>query len=467
MLIAIIVAIALVVGAIALNLRRDFEQYLTENEVASLDELVDALVSHPQAQDGWSALRTKDAWARFASPLLHSGPSPRDMTPPPAPAPAPPNGSPPPPGPFEIIGRLVLRDADDALVAGRPEAGEITASRPLAAADGTPLGTLQLQARAEIASPADRAFLGRQLRSLAVVSLVAIAFGMVVAALLARHLLQPIHMIGAHVARLAAGDLSSRIKARREDELGRMMRDHNALARSLEAARTRERRWVSDTSHELKTPLSVLQAEVEAMQDGVRPLDQRTLAGLHASVMRLARLAEDLGTLASGDEATLISRREPVDLGALAKEASDAMREPMRRAGLVLDTDLSPGVVICGDHDRLRQLLDNLLENARRYTDAPGRILVRCRAEDGTARLTVSDTAPCPPPDMLDGLFERFVRAEDSRARAHGGAGLGLAICRAIAQAHGGTIRAAPASAGGLRATFALPLINKDDPADA
>jgi len=225
----------------------------------------------------------------------------------------------------------------------------------------------------------------------------------------------------------------------------------------LQNHRDARRRWGADIAHELRTPLSVLRGEIQALQDGVRAPTPAALDSLNTECERLGGLIEDLYQLSLADAGALEYRFERIDLGELVREALEAQRRACTDAGLALEEAVAEGIEIRGDARRLTQLVDNLIANARRYTDAPGRIRVElARTRDGT-RLVVEDTAPGVPAHALPRLFERLYRVESSRSRAAGGAGLGLAICRAIVEAHGGRIDAAPSSLGGLRIVTDLP----------
>ena len=171
--------------------------------------------------------------------------------------------------------------------------------------------------------------------------------------------------------------------------------------------------------------------------------------------MRLSRLVSDLNI--SVAESGTIDLTQTVDVSAITREAVQAVRQRAVRRGLDLTIDADQAVFVLGDAGRLRQIVDNLLENACRYTDTPGRIAVRCERQANVCQLTVEDTPPCPGPRELPHLFERFYRVEASRSRAHGGSGLGLAICRSLVEAHGGTIRVKRSSLGGLCVVVELP----------
>ncbi|WP_428929238.1 ATP-binding protein [Marinibacterium sp. SX1] len=373
-------------------------------------------------------------------------------------------GQPGLPRPGPLPDRLALITGDGRVVAGGAM-GDTHAERILRDAHGRVLGRLRLSQPGIRPEPADSAFLAAQFRAIGLTAAIALLCASAVAWFMARQFLAPIRRIGLHVARLTEGDLSSRLHATRGDELGRMMQDHDTLAERLDAVRRREKQWISDTSHELKTPLSVLRAQIEALQDGIRPASGEALDRMHHAVMRLSRLTDDLSLLSRSDEGRLPLSLIPLDLCALAREAADDLRPRCRSAGLRLLAHRGPALVVRADPVRLRQVIDNLLDNACRYTDRPGRIDIRCRHAGTMAELTVSDTAPCPAPAALPGLFDRFRRGETSRARSHGGSGLGLSICRALLTAQGGTITAAPSDSGGLAVTIQIPLIPAEMPA--
>jgi two-component system sensor histidine kinase BaeS len=220
------------------------------------------------------------------------------------------------------------------------------------------------------------------------------------------------------------------------------------------------RRMMADVAHELRTPLAVVQGELAAVEDGIRSFGPETLASLQAETRALGKLVDDLYQLALSDLGALNYRRQDLDLRAQVAEALLPLRERCAAAGLELDDSRVRGdaLPVHADPDRLAQLIANLVENALRYTDAPGRIEVSCGRSAEWALLEVRDTAPGVPADMLPRLFDRFFRVEGSRSRASGGAGLGLAICRNIVEAHDGTITAQPSPLGGLSITVSLPL---------
>lgn len=357
--------------------------------------------------------------------------------------------------------RLILLDAQGTRVAGGdPAGGTPEETVPILAPDapdGAPIGWLGITAPGQIQSQTDALFLRSQFRALILAALVALALSGVAAALLARQFLVPIRALERGAKRLAGGEYSARIPDDRGDELGQLIGHYNALAESLEAAERAQSQWISDTSHELQTPLAVLRAHIEALQDGVRQADPATLATMEDAVTRLTRLIADLRLLSEWREGALTAHAGPPDLSALVRDAISATRGQVAAAGLELTADIAEPIPLVCDAGRIRQVLDNLLANSLRHTDAPGTIRLRAWRSDDRAFLTVDDTPPAPPEPDLPRLFDRFYRTDASRSRASGGSGLGLAICKAIVEAHGGQIRAARSALGGLHVQVILP----------
>jgi two-component system sensor histidine kinase BaeS len=212
-------------------------------------------------------------------------------------------------------------------------------------------------------------------------------------------------------------------------------------------------------AHELRTPLAIISGELEAMSDGVRPLDREQLDSVRDEVNQLSALVNDLHSLTLTDSGALAYKMQRVDLGELVQLTVDSFRGQAAGKDLELAYSSPPqGVCLQGDEQRLRQLLRNLLDNSVRYTDAGGKIIVMLEKDRQQARLTISDSTPGASRDECERLFDRLYRLEGSRNRNSGGSGLGLAICRNIVEAHGGQISAQPGPDGGLLITATLPL---------
>jgi two-component system OmpR family sensor kinase len=259
--------------------------------------------------------------------------------------------------------------------------------------------------------------------------------------------LRPLDAIGATAAAIAGGELSRRIeRADDRTEVGRLGLALNAMLAQIEAAfNAREaserklRRFVADASHELRTPLTAVRAYAELFTRGAaaRPDDlERSMTGITRESERMSLLVDDLLLLARLDEGRPLAR-EPVALDEVVTEAVDTARmvDPQRP----LDVELEPLDVV-GDRERLRQIVDNLLANVRAHTPPGAPVCVRLARADDHARVTVADRGPGMTEEQAAHVFERFYRADESRARASGGVGLGLSIVSAVAQAHGGSV---------------------------
>ena len=275
--------------------------------------------------------------------------------------------------------------------------------------------------------------------------------------------LRPLDEIGNTAAAIAEGDLTRRVeRAEPRTEVGRLGLALNAMLAQIEAAfdaqaasERRLRRFVADASHELRTPLAAVRAYAELFGRGAdrRPDDlERAMTGIGRESERMTVLVEDLLLLARLDEGRPLER-EPVELDEVVSEAVDAAVavDPDRPVDLEADP-----VVVLGDRDRLRQVLDNLLSNVRAHTPAGSPVRVRVGSENGLAVVEVADSGPGLTSDETARVFERFYRSDSSRSRATGGVGLGLSIVAAVAEAHGGAVSAhsTPGDGATFRITF-------------
>ena len=498
---SVLLAILAVAAAAVLLLRHNvlagFGDYAAGIELDRLDELSTALARQYRAHGGWTFLpdgargdwiarelarleRVREAAAADAAPAaaLAAAPAapaapalpalPAPPAPPlpplpgprvgdlPAPPPAPPA---PDPAPLPLARRIALLDAQEAWLAGhRPDPAAATVRRALTV-DGRTVGYLAVTRAARPGDALAYAFLNELASSLWQIVALAVLLSGAAAVLLARHFRGPIRQLAAGSRALSEGDFDVRLDTRRSDELGDLARHFNALAARLAGAEAARRQWVADTSHELRTPLAVLRAQLEALQDGVRSATPDTLDAMLRQVLALNKLIDELYALARADVGALDCKPVPLDLWTLACDAAQGCAARLEAAGLALELGAAPrDAVVRADPDRMRQVVDNLLENSLRYTAAGGRVRLHAHAHDGRLDLVLDDSAPGVPDAALAQLGERFYRVDASRSRAHGGAGLGLALCRRLLEAQDGTLAFAHAPPGGLRATVTLPL---------
>jgi two-component system sensor histidine kinase BaeS len=276
---------------------------------------------------------------------------------------------------------------------------------------------------------------------------------------LLRRILRPLELLMAATRAIAAGNLGVRVPDAPDPELQRLAESFNQMAATLERVEDLRRSLVEDVAHELRTPLTSLQGYLEAMADGVVEPTPEMLHTVHEEILRLTRLVEELDRLARGESGETGRPRVEVDLGTLARRAV-AISEPelaARRITVRVDDamDLPP---LRAEPDAIGQVVANLLQNAVRYTDDGGEVVITLRKEKGAVRCTVENTGAAIPADELPLIWERLYRVDRSRARASGGAGIGLAIVRQIVQAHGGEVGASSAD-GRTRIWFQLPYI--------
>ncbi|MDD2465946.1 MAG: ATP-binding protein [Desulfobulbus sp.] len=304
-----------------------------------------------------------------------------------------------------------------------------------------------------------RHFVSEQHQTLFLTALCIAAGAALLSLPLAGRMVRRIMTLAKATNRLASGEYAIRVPTGSGDELGQLARDFNQLAQTLESNEQLRRRWVADISHELRTPLAVLRGEVEAVQDGVRPLNAQTMDVLHGEILHLGRLVEDLYELSLADIGAMTYRKAELDWAQLVAQTVESSRKQFTAHQLGLDyTGPVSGVLLWGDSERLRQLLANLLQNTLRYTDAGGCLKVILVAGKTHHQLTFSDSVPGVPAISLARVFDRLYRVEGSRNRARGGAGLGLALCKSIVEAHGGRIQASASPLGGLQITIELPM---------
>ncbi len=277
--------------------------------------------------------------------------------------------------------------------------------------------------------------------------------------LVAGRITAPLREIESAARAVARGDTSRRARVESADELGDLASSFNRMAADLERQERTRQQFVADVAHELRTPLAVLQAEIEALQDGVTAPTAERLSSLHEETEVLGRLVEDLRTLSLSDAGALdlVRAREPA-AGVIGRGVQ-SMGDTATRAGVKLTLDLPdslPDVDV--DGARVQQVLMNLLSNALRHTPPDGEVRVSAMVENDALAVSVRDSGSGVPEEALPHLFDRFYRVDPSRSRESGGSGLGLAIARQLVRAHGGEISAANNPDVGATFTFMLPL---------
>jgi two-component system, OmpR family, sensor kinase len=289
---------------------------------------------------------------------------------------------------------------------------------------------------------------------------VVLAFGLGGGWWLTGHAIRPIAEISATAGRISAGNLAERIDmAEADTELGQLAAVLNSTFARLEAAFAQQRQFTADASHELRTPLAVIISEAQTALARERNAAEyrETLEDCLGTAQQMRRLVESLLQLARFDAGQEQIRRESFDLSQVARECVDLVRPLAERRRIAMDAELA-AIQCPGDAGRIGQVITNLLTNAIGFNRDEGRVRISVSAQDSVALVQVQDTGPGIPAEDLRRIFERFYRVDKARSSIQGRTGLGLAICRAIVEAHGGSIEVASVPGSGSTFTVKLPL---------
>ncbi|MBW8190176.1 HAMP domain-containing protein [Neiella marina] len=470
----------LMLGLARWSFERGFLEYVNAIETSRLESLSSMLSELYVAQnESWDTMtRSQFNWMLNMSAVMARGdggdflPPPRARREPPPPRGArsaadggpsrfpprgpgpqggPPIGGPPPTQLHDMNGNVIVADSLEAL--------DDNAIRVPVMVGKIQVATLLSAPKYHFDSPEETAFSRQQLITSLLAALACLALAGAVAFFVSGRILGPIRQMIANVSRLSKGDYTARLDGKQTDELGQLMTDMDHLAFSLEKNQSARQRWIADISHELRTPMTVLTGELEAIKDGIRPFDHQQLMSIDQEIARLRRLVDDLYQLSLSDIGGLRYRFENLDLSELVQLSADSIVERCKGRGLTLTVSATQAFMVNGDEQRLQQLITNLLENAIAYTDQPGQIQLVLEACGQQVCLSVRDSAPSVQPEVCEQLFEPLYRQDSSRQRRESGAGLGLAICKNIVEAHHGSINATPSAIGGLEVNVKLPLL--------
>lgn len=431
------------------SLKRGFLDYTSQQAVQRLNILHDALVNIHRDEGSFAELQQDPLrWLQVRSIIFSDSPQ-RDLE---QQRQSPLNYY------REFVSSISLFDTDKNLLIGVIKPDKTISWIPITD-HGSTLGFIGFVKPGVVVRELDRNFVTHQLTFFGIISMVVLAISIGVATMLTRRISHPIRALSKYTEALASGDYRQRLDFNSRDEIGQLGDNFNKLAQALEANEKSRANWIADISHEMRTPVAVLKAQIEAMQDGVRPLDGKSLALLQHKVADLNTLVDDLFELTLSDIGALSYQKHALELDRLVACCVEQYQAKAEDAGLTLQCILPAGapVRVHGDSKRLAQLLGNLLENAIRYTDTGGKIEVELYEDPAKVTLLVRDSTPTVIPEQREKIFERLHRLESSRNRSTGGAGLGLAICTNIVVAHQGSIKAEDSPLGGLTIRVELP----------
>lgn len=353
-----------------------------------------------------------------------------------------------------LSSRLSLYDAKRQFVVGEPSSEQLS-YRPIVV-NKKIVGYLGLKPVLNEDDAISINFFSKQKRYLFLVYGLTFIMSLIAALLLAAYFRKPIKRLLNGTRELTRGNYQHQVVVNRNDELGDLFNELNHLAVILNQHENSRRQWVADTSHELKTPLAVLQAQIEAMQDGIRKPTQEHFASMLAQVSSLKKLTQDLADLAQAEAMQLNCYLATVNPWQVIKQEIENFKPKFAQANLHIHAT-GDGAELQLDIDRFKQIMVNLLGNSIRYTESGGEVHVHTQQDAQQWTVYVDDSPFGLTDEQLSRLGERFYRVDDSRTRATGGTGLGLALSAKIAQAQGGELSFTHSPLGGLRCKLTFP----------
>ncbi len=488
------------------SFRRGFSDYVQQIEEAKLVPMTEELATLYESRGNWDWVHTeRHRWGRLITKYVKSGksdsrtrrplPPPRngssDFRPPPPPNGRPPGFRPPrdfhrppprrmpsgsrPPRPeglpprrpprlgagssaFSFDQALFLADKDKVRILGHSAKLDKVHWKPILLNKKT-VGYLGFLPKERLTDQLDQIFSRQQHRNYAWASLGLVLLSILTGLLLASRVLKPILQLDKGAKKLIAGDYEHQLNYKSSDELGDLATNFNLLADTLQKNLQARQQWIADISHELRTPVAILQAEIEAILDGVRNSTPESLTSLHTETKQLARLINDLHELTLSDLGALSYKMENIDIQEIIDDVVEMKTLELEKAQIKLIFEMNPDpFIMVGDYQRLTQLFSNLMQNTLRYTDEGGEVKIHLHRTSETVRISWDDSKPGVTNTQLSKLFDKLYRVESSRNRKTGGSGLGLAICKNIVEAHQGVITAKYSDLGGLCILITLPL---------
>jgi signal transduction histidine kinase len=351
---------------------------------------------------------------------------------------------------------IVVADSSRSLLGKDAERSWVGGPAPIVF-DGVRIGSLHVNPLGRRA--AEGAFVSAVNQSLLVAASLAGLVALLLTVGLSRRIVAPLQSLTAAALRVEQGDLTQRVPEGGKDEVGNLARAFNSMAGAMAHNEELRRHMVSDAAHELRTPLTNVRGYLEALRDGVLEPDPQTLDSIFEEARLLERLVDDLQELALAEAGQLRMKRQPVPIEEVAERSASSARPQFIARGLRLDTRIDGELpLVLADAERVGQVLRNLLNNAAAHTPEGGVVTVSVRRVESFVEVAVTDTGIGIAAKDLPLVFERFYRADRSRARATGGAGLGLTIAKNIVEAHGGTIKVESQSGQGASFTFTVPV---------
>jgi two-component system sensor histidine kinase BaeS len=428
---------------------RNFETFVQTSRATEREAMVEALTVYYQDRGNWEGLEL----------LLVSGSGHPDY-----------GMGPGGPGGMWRAWPFRLADANGVVIASQRDeeigqqltAAELSESIAIEV-NGQRVGYLVSGFTAPALRQPEQDFLARMRESIVPVGAAACGVAILLGLVLTWQMTGPLRKLTTAAQGIAGGDLSQRVDIKSKDEIGELGRAFNEMAESLSRAETLRQNMTADIAHELRTPLSVIRANLEAILDGVFDPDTENVESIHKETVLLSRLVDDLQELALAEAGQLRIEPEPTDLADLAERVVTGVVARAEGEGVTLVKDLAPDLpLVSVDSQRISQVLSNLIDNALRHSSEGTKVTVRARQAGQMVQVDVVDEGPGLSPEELSLVFERFYRGDKARSRRTGGAGLGLSIVRQLVEAHGGRVWVESTEGQGATFSFALPVGTPD-----
>lgn len=457
------VAVGLMLSLITVNLSTSFNDFVNEAEHKQVSNLKSRIVSYYRDNGSWQRLKGNEPlWKEMLGAKANSNAA--DSTPTS-------NGQNATETNDNLLAlssllqtqkRLSLYDVDKQVIIGR----DLITDNPYSEVielNGKIIGWLSLVPSELVEGSPGNEFLAQQYKNYYIIALMVIVLALITAWLFSRHLLAPISSLIDGTYTLIRGNYSLRIEKKTNDELALLSDNVNVLAETLDKNQNNRFKWMSDVTHELKTPLTVLRGQLIGIQDGVFIADEQRVQLFIDQIDSMSNIVNDLYQLSITDVGGLTYKKQPLNPIQILLQVADSFTAKFEQKKLYVDCSQLAQLMadkkcsVLADKDRIRQLFVNLFENCCRYTAANGQIQISAQIVAKQLHIQIQDSAPGVPLAIQDKLFERFYRVEPSRNRGYGGSGLGLALCKQIIDAHQGEISTSDSSLGGLSINITLP----------
>ncbi|MGL1959304.1 MAG: ATP-binding protein [Colwellia sp.] len=325
--------------------------------------------------------------------------------------------------------------------------------------NGAVIGWLTLNNKAFKNDPIADHYLTKQLEISYWIGALGVLIATLFSYILSRHITAPINLLNQGAQKIAKRDFTTHIKVTSQDEFKALATSVNNISKELLKYDNRQKQWLMDISHELRTPLTILGGELDAMTDGVIPLNKNAITSLQEEVTLMTRLVQDLHELTVIDKTAFECQKDNIQILSLLSLQVTKYNPLFSNKNIELIANIpTQQMTIKGDNDRLSQVIQNILENGLRYINSPGNLHISVDIIESKVQISFADSGPGVAKDALPKLFDRLYRTDESRNRKTGGAGLGLAISRNIILAHNGKIFATLNKQGGLSIHITLPL---------